>query len=76
MECGGCAEVENGYYSPSNDNNKYPCESSGLTNGSSNVGVTSAKGSSSVTSCYIPVGSTVADTTGSYTFDSNCYYSN
>ncbi|MDR0741799.1 MAG: hypothetical protein LBF28_03425 [Rickettsiales bacterium] len=39
-------------------------------------GTSSDKNTGGITDCYIPVGSTVADTTGSYTFDSNCYYSN
>ncbi len=29
-----------------------------------------------ITSCYLPTGATATDTTGSYTFTNNCYYSN
>ncbi|MBQ8293850.1 MAG: hypothetical protein IJX89_00490 [Alphaproteobacteria bacterium] len=46
------------------------CPSSGGVYG------TSAAGSTAITSCYIPANSSMSDTTGTYTFTSNCYYSN
>ena len=39
-------------------------------------GGTSAAGATSITSCYLPSGTTGSDSTGSYTYTSNCYYSN
>lgn len=35
----------------------------------------SSRGSTSITSCYLPSGTTGSDSTGSYTYTSNCYYS-
>ena len=40
------------------------------SNGSSTAGATA------ITSCYLPSGTTGSDSTGSYTYTSNCYYSN
>lgn len=37
---------------------------------------TSSEGSISITKCYIPSGTTGSDSTGSYTYTANCYYSN
>ncbi|MDE6250537.1 MAG: hypothetical protein K2M34_02800 [Alphaproteobacteria bacterium] len=36
---------------------------------------TSANGATSITSCYIPSGTTFSDTSGSGTYTANCYYS-
>ena len=40
------------------------------SNGSSTAGATA------ITSCYLPSGTTGSDSTGSYTYTANCYYSN
>ncbi len=57
-----------GYYGTSSNG------TSGCTrcpsNGSSTAGATA------ITSCYLPSGTTGSDSTGSYTYTSNCYYSN
>ncbi|MBQ8293892.1 MAG: hypothetical protein IJX89_00710 [Alphaproteobacteria bacterium] len=37
---------------------------------------TSAAGSTSITSCYIVVGDQMEDSTGTYEYTSNCYYTN
>lgn len=37
---------------------------------------TSAQGATSITQCYIPANTSLSDTTGSYTYTSDCYYSN
>ena len=39
-------------------------------------GTTASAGSSSITSCYIPSGSNLSDSTGSGTYTGDCYYSN
>ena len=39
-------------------------------------GTTAAAGSTAVTSCYIPSGTTFSDSTGSGTYTGNCYYTN
>lgn len=36
---------------------------------------TSAVGSTSITSCYLPSGTSCSDTSGTCTYTSNCYYS-
>ena len=36
----------------------------------------SAAGTTAITSCYLPSGTTGSDSTGSYTYTANCYYSN
>lgn len=38
-------------------------------------GTTSAAGAESITECYLPSGTTGSDATGSFTYTSNCYYS-
>ncbi len=42
----------------------------------SNNSATSAKGSTVITSCYLPSGTAFADTTGTGTYSDKCYYSN
>lgn len=37
---------------------------------------TSSEDSTNITQCYIPSGTTGSDSTGSYTYTANCYYSN
>lgn len=39
-------------------------------------GGTSAAGATVITGCYLPSGTTGSDSTGTYTYTSNCYYSN
>lgn len=46
------------------------CPSSGGT-----YGTTASSGATSVTSCYLPSGTTGSDSSGSFTYTGNCYYS-
>ena len=39
-------------------------------------GTSADKNTGGVTSCYLPSGTTGSDSTGSYTYTANCYYSN
>lgn len=39
-------------------------------------GTTASTGATSITQCYIPSGTSMSDGTGTYTYTSNCYYSN
>lgn len=39
-------------------------------------GGTSAAGATSITSCYLPSGTTGTDSSGTYTYTLNCYYTN
>lgn len=39
-------------------------------------GTTASSGATSITECYIPTGTSLSDTTGTYQFTGNCYYSN
>lgn len=57
-----------GYYGTSNNGTSgcTRCPSSG----------SSAAGTTAITSCYLPSGTTGSDSTGSYTYTANCYYSN
>lgn len=61
-----------GYYGASTNG------TSGCTRCPSSGGVygTSAAGSTAITSCYIPANSSMTDSTGTYTFTTNCYYTN
>lgn len=60
-----------GYYgSPtSNTSGCTRCPASGGT-----YGTTASAGSTSITSCYLPSGSTFSDSTGSGTVEGNCYW--
>ncbi len=62
-----------GYYGLPTELNKKctRCPSSGGI-----YGTTSGSGATSITECYIESGSTGSDSTGSYTYTGNCYYSN
>ncbi|MCM1294590.1 MAG: hypothetical protein NC311_03445 [Muribaculaceae bacterium] len=40
-----------------------------------NGGTTVVRGSISITDCYLPSGTTVTDSTGTYTVQGDCYYS-
>lgn len=61
-----------GYYGSSSNGTSgcSRCPSSGGIYGSS------AAGSTAITSCYIPSGTSISDSSGTYTYTSNCYYSN
>lgn len=39
-------------------------------------GTTASSGATAITACYLPSGTTGSDETGSFTYTSNCYYSN
>ncbi len=39
-------------------------------------GTSADQNSGGITDCYLPSGTTGSDSTGSYTYTSNCYYSN
>ncbi len=41
-----------------------------------NGGTSADKNTGGVTACYLPSGTTGSDSTGSYTYTANCYYSN
>lgn len=56
-----------GYYK--NGTSCSRCPSSGGV-----YGTTASTGATSITSCYIPSGTTMSDSTGKYTYTSNCYY--
>lgn len=58
-----------GYYK--NDSTCSRCPSSGGV-----YGTTSGTGATAITQCYLPVGTTGSDSTGSFTYTGNCYYSN
>lgn len=58
-----------GYYLSSGDCLR--CPSSGGVYGTS-----ADNNTGGITSCYIPSGNTGSDTTGSFTYTGNCYYSN
>ena len=60
-----------GYYgTPTIGNQKCTrCPSSGGI-----VGTTAASGSTAITDCYLPSGSSDSDSTGSFTYTTNCYY--
>ncbi|MDE6482091.1 MAG: hypothetical protein K2L25_04715 [Alphaproteobacteria bacterium] len=47
------------------------CPASGGT-----YGLTSGKGSTQITDCYFPAGLLIKDTTGTYQYTQDCYYSN
>lgn len=61
-----------GYYGSSTNG------TSGCTRCPSSGGIygTSAAGSTAITSCYIPSGTSMSDSTGTYTYTDNCYYTN
>lgn len=40
-----------------------------------NGGTTALRGSTAITDCYLPSGTTVTDSTGTYTVQGDCYYS-
>lgn len=65
-----CAQ---GYYGSPTEFNKTctRCPTSGGI-----AGTTSGSGATSITECYIESGSTGSDSTGSFTYTGNCYYSN
>ena len=73
----GCGTYEYrcaaGYYGkPTNDTSGCTkCPSSGNVAGQSVAGSNSA-----ITSCYIPANTSLSDSTGTYQYTSNCYYSN
>lgn len=60
--------------------NSFSCNAGYYKNGNACTlcpdGGTSASGATSITSCYIRSGTTGSDSTGTYTYTSNCYYSN
>jgi len=62
-----------GYYGSSSNGTSgcTRCPSSGGI-----YGTTASAGSTSITSCYIPSGTSFSDSTGSGRYTSNCYYSN
>jgi len=47
------------------------CPSSGGT-----AGTTKSQGSTAITQCYIPAGASFSDSTGTYDYADDCYYSN
>lgn len=57
-----------GYYKDGNKCTRCP-SSDGV------YGTTALSGATSITQCYIPSGSQMSDNTGTYTYTSNCYYS-
>ncbi len=67
-----------------NQTNEYRCAAGyygSSTNGTSGCSRCPSSGSSSagstvITACYLPSGWTGTDSTGSYTYTANCYYSN
>lgn len=74
---GTCELCAAGYYQPNStgtDNSCVACPKfenvSGKTSGSNYSGY------DSITDCYIASGSSFSDSTGNYTFASNCYYKN
>lgn len=70
--CGGntyqCGCIENEY--GTSGSNCQPCPDFGDISG------TSEPGSKTITSCRIESGWTITDSTGTYTFTTDCYYTN
>ncbi len=76
-DCNTCIEstayrCASGYYGTSTNGTSgcSQCPSSGGINGMSDAG------STEITSCYLPSGTTGSDSTGSWTYTDNCYYIN
>ncbi len=62
---------DKGYYSLNSLSGK--CTSCATATGHS-AATTATTGSFSITTCYIPAGTSFSDSTGSGVYDSNCYY--
>lgn len=60
-------ECEKGYYLLNGSCER--CPSSGGV-----YGTTAGTGATNITECYIPAGTTLSDTTGEFTFSTDCYY--
>lgn len=68
-----CSYCENNYYWNENSKRCLPCPSGGLT---SSPGIY-ANRYASITNCYLPVGTSGSDSTGSYVIEKkSCYYTN
>ncbi len=66
----GCTQCEKGYYCPGGTT-RYSCATQ-----TKNSSATSAAGAKSITSCYLPANTSFSDSSGTYQYSSNCYYSN
>lgn len=73
---GNCVVCASGYYQPNSTGNNSCVACPKLENVSAKTSGSNYSGYDSITDCYIPSGSSFSDSTGNYSFASNCYYKN